>query len=173
MDREIAKFLRNSPEGRAFLHEWEERKRSDKRKARARTAPKRAEGKAKKATTKGERLERLRAIRLALHKESGGRCVICGGPVHVAVMHAHHLIGGSSRRSEERQETMAPTHGRCHDVAHGKDGADPLPALRSLLAWCAVTDREVAAAALVRRIAKVEEARRRPSVPVRLVVEGR
>jgi hypothetical protein len=128
--------------------------------SRRRTAPRRKPGEDAKAAARGERLRRLAEIRAALHMETGGICVICGLPLMFVTMHAHHMKGGEERRLDERVETMAPVHGKCHDIVHGKDGADPLPALRLLLAWCRDTFRLDAASALEKRIAKVNEARR-------------
>jgi hypothetical protein len=141
-------------------------------KARKRARPARAAGPtaADKKSADAERLERLAAIRVALHAETGGRCVICGLGLPFARMHAHHILSGPERRSEERQETMAPTHEKCHDWLHGKDARlDQRDALVALMAWCEATGRAEAMASTVRRIAKIDGART-PSVPVRLEV---
>lgn len=118
------------------------------------------------------RLDRLAEIRVALHAETGGRCVVCGMGLPFVRMHAHHILSGPERRPEERQDTMAPLHEKCHDWIHGKDARlDQRDALVCLLAWCEVTGRKEAAASTVHRIAKIDEARA-PSVPPKIAVEG-
>lgn len=107
-----------------------------------------------------DRLDRLAKIRVALHAETAGRCAVCGQPVQFALMHAHHILSGPERQAEERQETMAPTHDRCHDWLHGKDRKwDQREALVALLEWCLATGRVAAASSTTKRIAKLDEAR--------------
>lgn len=107
-----------------------------------------------------DRLARLAAIRVDLHKETGGRCAICSGLLPFGLMHAHHILSGPERQVEERAETMAPLHERCHDWVHGKDRRlDQRDALVALLGWCVETRRELAAASTRHRISKIDEAR--------------
>jgi hypothetical protein len=144
-------------------------KADDARRSRDRSRPKRGAGRTKeeKRAAKEERLERLAAIRVTLWSETAGLCAACDRPLPFVKMHAHHLCGGPERQIEERLETLAPVHGKCHDNAHGKHGADPLPTLNALLAWCGKTGRTLAAAALRKRIAKVEESRRTVGIRIR------
>jgi hypothetical protein len=113
-------------------------------------------------------MDRLAEIRVALHMETGGTCVVCTFGLPFVRMHAHHILSGPERQAEERQDTMAPVHEKCHDWLHGKDAKlDQLDALQALLGWCVRTGREQAAESTQRRIEKIHEAR---GVAVRLVV---
>lgn len=105
---------------------------------------------------KAERLARLREIRDALLQETGGRCCVYGDRIDSETMHMHHIIGGGSRRSKESALTCAPLSARAHRDVHAGDRQ----ALILLLAWCELTERTEAAAALRRRLNKIEEARR-------------
>ncbi len=143
---------------RATARDAAKRKAKAQRKARA----PRASG-VTKAGKKAEgvaRLARLAEIRVELHLETGGTCVVCGLGLPFARMHAHHILSGPERQSEERQDTMAPLHERCHDWTHGKAAPlDQRDALVALLAWCEQTKRNAAAASTRRRIAKIDESR--------------
>lgn len=117
-----------------------------------------------------ERLERLATIRVELHTETGGTCAVCGMGLPFTRMHAHHILSGPERRSEERRETMAPVHEKCHDWLHGKlPKHDQWDALWNLLGWCDQTGREEAAKSIRHRLSKIKEAR--ATVPVRIVVK--
>jgi hypothetical protein len=133
----------------------------ERTKKRGIAKPKGPDRKAEKRAEDAERLERLAEIRVELHRETGGMCVVCDFGLPFARMHAHHILSGPERQLEERQDTMAPVHERCHDWLHGKDARlDQREALVALLAWCDLTGRTMAAASTVRRIAKIDEARR-------------
>jgi hypothetical protein len=127
--------------------------------------------KATKKDAAASRLAVLAEIRVELHRETGGTCAVCALGLPFALMHAHHVLSGPERRTEERADTMAPTHSKCHDALHGKNPRfDQRVALAELLEWCQVTGRAVATESTRRRIGKIDEAR--ATVPVRIAVEG-
>lgn len=128
-----------------------DREQAHKARVRAKVAPRLKSVQ----TSKAERLERLREIREALLQETGGRCCVCGSFIDAAAMECHHLIGGGQRRSHESALTMAPLCYGCHQG----DGHNNEKTVLLLLAWCELTERTEAAAALRKRIAKVNEAR--------------
>lgn len=114
-----------------------------------------------KADEAAARIETLAAIRVHLHVETGGTCVVCDLGLPFVRMHAHHILSGPERQLEERADTMAPVHDKCHKWLHGTlEGFDQREALIKLLAWCETTHRDMSAASTRKRIAKIDEARR-------------
>ena len=105
------------------------------------------------ASTKG-----LRANVLA---RSCGKCEACGGDLGTA-WDLHHVEGGGLRRSRQRSGNCLALCMECHRRWHRGD-LGTLAQIARAPSLDAEARREV-----LHRIAKIEEARRTPSVPVRI-----
>jgi hypothetical protein len=170
MHPEILAFLRSSPAGRDLLVSLEEKKKADRRakSARRRSRPPRAKHAPTKAERKAETKEETAAIRAYVDRRDEN-CVICLEPAPEP-WELHHVDSGSGKSQRQTTRNCCKAHEGCHKAAH----RGSLAALRALLRWAMFHGYTEAEAIINRRIAKVEEARRTPSVPVRIVVgEGR
>jgi hypothetical protein len=142
----------------------------DKRKSKRLRAERAPEVKgATKAERKAERNARAAEIRATVMERAGDACEWCHRSGFV--LEWAHIFGGGERRHREAVENTA---GICADCHHRGWERGNLDVLRAAKEWAIRHGFRVALAAIEKRTAKVEEARRTPSVPVRLVVgEGR
>ncbi len=104
-------------------------------------------------------------LREAVEKRSEGRCEACRTELGAA-WEMHHVEGAGLRRSRQRLGSVLALCHECHRLAH-RGRVDVL----TLIASAPPLDFEAKRAAL-RRLQKVEEARRTPSVPVRIETKG-
>lgn len=157
-----AKELRLSPA--ALLAE--QARQREARKARSRrVAPKGKASRDKKQAAREARSERAAEIRAAVMARAEGRCEWCRAWGTGLVLEWHHIIGGGLRRKRESVETTAAI---CHQC-HREWERSVWTTLHDALAWSLRLGLQGAQAAIKKRISKVEEARNRPTVPVRLV----
>lgn len=113
-------------------------------------------GKVRKAAKKEERRAKVAAIREAVFARAGANCEFCRMPVGVLPLEWHHIIGGGLRRHRESVETTVAICRPCHD--DWERGS--LLVLAEAVEWAARHKFGGALAAINRRVAKVEEARR-------------
>lgn len=106
---------------------------------------------AAKAAERKTRNERMAEIRAVVMKKAGGLCEMCGAPA----TEAHHLISGPLRRRLESADTVIALCFDCHRSVHRGD----LDALYQAQAYCVTSGMHDAAAALSKRIDKINEAR--------------
>ena len=120
--------------------------------------PKRVAGPTRKEIREANRIkkrERTANVRVEVFKRDGGRCVICGDEA----TEMHHLVSGSGlRRIAEGVSTCVALCETHHREAH----RNVLDTLLALLLWAQgnAGSYSIAATALEKRLAKIEEARR-------------
>lgn len=118
--------------------------------------------------TKDERREerniRLKVAREVAEARAGGKCEVCGRTGFI--LQAHHLVSGGLRRHRESAETLLMICADDHRAIHRGD----LDTLRSVKEATIRLGMREGLRAIDRRIERVEEARRTPSVPVKVVV---
>ena len=94
-----------------------------------------------------------------------GYCEACGTPLGIA-WDMHHTLSGGQRRSRQALGNVVAICWDCHRRAHRGD-------LGTLAQIAQVPGLDAEAQAAVRRrIAKIERARRTPSVPIRVEVKN-
>jgi hypothetical protein len=162
MTTKLARFVlaERYPEAKALV-EREERAR---RKAKALPRPKIAG-----PTPLSRRADHIAAtakLRVAIFVEYDGHCAACRSDLGNA-WEFHHIMSGGDRRPKQRIGNVLPLCWDCHRRAHrGELGTLAQIALAPSL------DAEARRAA-EHRITKIEEARRTPSVPVRIEEKAR
>ena len=104
-------------------------------------------------------------IREQVFARSGGKCEVSGIDLGEA-WELHHLRGAGARRSHQALATGLAVSWEVHRLIHRGD----LGTLRAVKEACIRLGMRDGLAAIGRRIEKVEEARRTPSVPVRIEV---
>jgi hypothetical protein len=103
-----------------------------------------------------EHVDRMADLRRKVVVRSHGCCEFCGASMHAAGFELHHVIGGSSRQAEERDDTVAGICLACHRAWHG---SDPIIVLRNAMEWALRNGFRDALRAIEKRIAKVAEAK--------------
>jgi transcriptional regulator GlxA family with amidase domain len=136
------------------------------RAAKARKSGKRAGSRIAKEAKREERIDRMAAIHFAVMERAAGRCEFCGEDS--GNLDTHHILSGPLRRAAERSDTVAAICRGCHAFYH----AGRADVLRDAYTWAVRRGFKDAARAIERRLEKIEEARRAPSIPIR-VIAGR
>lgn len=122
------------------------------RDAAARRKVKSCPRRAAEQVAKGSRRDRMAGILAEVRARSGGTCEVCR---LARAEEMHHVVSGPSRRSQERAETCIDLCRACHRGAHRNDEGT----LELVAAWAEAHGFIAAAAAVERRLAKVNEAR--------------
>jgi hypothetical protein len=100
-------------------------------------------------------------LRSQVAERSGGKCEVSGIELGAA-WELHHLSGGGHRRSRQALGNCLAVSWEVHRLIHRGD----LATLRSVLEACIRLGMPEGVKAASRRIEKIHEARRVPSVPV-------